>query len=230
MTTRRPRQSAIRARLAALARAPDTVTLRVEGDVDADMAKRIKAALLAAPKAKAVSLLVNSRGGDLASAFQIYDAIRAHAAPLKRAAGVGDVASAAALIFLAADVRRLYPSARVLLHGSEVEPRPRHRWTKVAYAETASTLALLDDAVCDTIVERTGARQAIIAAELSDERPMPLPKALSIGFAHEVVGVSPPLDPAWPLKARAVMRTNIGAAIGYRFAPTYINACRRLKR
>jgi ATP-dependent protease ClpP protease subunit len=215
-----------KARLAALARSAAVVTLHIEGDVDETMAHRVSTALSAAPTAKTINIHVNSPGGDLRSAFLAYDSIRAHSAAQKRAYGYGDVASAAALIFLAADVRRLYPSARVLLHGAELPNRDPERWTRAAYAEAIDTLALLDESVRDIIVERTGARPEIIAAEMANEKAMPPPKALSIGFAHEIVGQSQPLDPSWPAHAQACMRHNISAALGYRYSPTYLSACR----
>jgi ATP-dependent protease ClpP protease subunit len=207
---------------------PHHCIVRVEGDVDDAMAARIVADLAAAPRANTLTVFVNSPGGDLRAGQRIHKAIRNHPARRKLAYGFGNVASAAALVFTAADVRRLYPDTVVLLHAVALEPTSGERWTQAAYAAHAATLAALDESVAVTMAERLGVPVGRVLARMADERPTPLIEALSIGFAHEVVGQSPPLQKAWPAHARAAFakadRFTHGAN-GRCYSPGFLAAC-----
>jgi ATP-dependent protease ClpP protease subunit len=204
------------------------ISLDVRGEVNDAMADRVLKQLAGAPKASAIHIAVDSPGGDLRAGIRIADAIKKHPAKRKLGLGTGDVASAAAIVFAAADVRRLLPSARVLLHGTSLDPTSHGRWTRDRYESHAATLAALDESIAARLVERTGAPLSVIEAELTTEAEMPLPKAVSIGLAHEIVGVSPPLAKAWPAAARAALagrdRYTVGAD-AHRYSPGFLAAC-----
>ncbi len=192
------------------------------------MAGRVIKQIAGAPKANTIHMTVDSPGGDLRAGVRIADAIQKHPARRKLALGTGDVASAAAIIFASADVRRLMPTARVLLHGVSLEPTSCGRWSRAKYESHAATLAALDESVAARLAERTGAPLSVIEGELTTEAPMPLPKALSIGLAHEIVGVSPPLAKAWPAAARAALKRQdrfTHGANAHRYAPGFLAAC-----
>ena len=204
------------------------IPLRIEGPVDEVMLAKVRAQLGAAPKAGTIYATIDSPGGDLRSGRLIYDAIRRHGARRKLAYGFGEVASAAALIFAAADVRRVAPDTRILLHAVSLEPVSANRWTRAQYESHAATLAALDEGVAKSLAERCGAPLAVIEAELSNEQQMPLPKALSIGLVHEIVGVSPPLLKTWPAVARDALATATrftNGADAHRYRPGFLAAC-----
>lgn len=200
----------------------------IRGEVDDALADRTIKQLAGAPKANTIHMTVDSPGGELRAGMRIADAIQKHPARRKLALGTGEVASAAAVVFVAADVRRLLPSARVLLHGTSLDPANYGRWTRERYESHAATLAAMDESVAARLAERTGAPLAVIEAEIATETPMPLPKALSIGFAHEIVGVSPPLAKVWPAAARAALERQdkfTQGANAHRYAPGFLAAC-----
>ncbi|MDQ0349401.1 ATP-dependent Clp protease proteolytic subunit [Ancylobacter vacuolatus] len=206
------------------------VALRIEGDVDDAMANRVERQLAANPNASTIFMHVNSRGGLLIAGRRIFDAIRKHPAGRKIAHGRGTVASAAALIYAAADVRRLEPGTQVLLHRAEAgSPVASQRLTAGRCEAIAKSLASVDAEIAEVLASRCDAPLAVIRAEMRTEKAMPLAKAVSIGFAHEVVGETPPLSASWPAQARAVMsavkRFTVGAAAS-RFSNGYLHACR----
>jgi ATP-dependent protease ClpP protease subunit len=62
-----------------------------------------------------IILHISSGGGDLASAFAAYHFLRSIEIPIE-AHNIGNIESAAVLLFLAADVRRAAPHSRFLFH------------------------------------------------------------------------------------------------------------------
>jgi len=203
--------------------------LPIRGEIGDAMADEICGRLRSSPKANTIWMTVNSHGGDERCMWRIYNAIRAHPAKKKISSGVGQVCSAAATIFMAGDVRRIYPTATLLLHSIEQEPRTFGRWTADAHEASAKTLRILDQKVAKELAARCGVPVNVIAAELENEKEMPLVKALSIGLVHEVVGDTHPLSKDWPEQAARYVKANSPRIFGsnrYLFSDSYLNACR----
>ncbi len=97
----------------------DTRTILLFGEINMDTAQEITRQLLvlAADSDDPIKLIVNSPGGHVESGDTIYDMIRFVNAPVK-VIGTGWVASAAALIYVAAEKENRYslPNTRFLLH------------------------------------------------------------------------------------------------------------------
>ncbi|HEY9054577.1 MAG TPA: ATP-dependent Clp protease proteolytic subunit, partial [Rectinemataceae bacterium] len=96
-----------------------TRTILLEGEVDKDLAERVirQLLLLESMSSDPITLLIDSPGGDVYAGFSIYDMIRFVEAPV-RIVGMGLVASAAALILLAAPRERRFglPNSAYLIH------------------------------------------------------------------------------------------------------------------
>jgi ATP-dependent Clp protease protease subunit len=97
----------------------DARTVVVSGEIDQDLAGRVIAQLtaLAALSDDPVTLVINSQGGHVESGDTIHDYVRFIEPPV-RMLGTGWVASAGALIYVAAPVERRFclPNTRFLLH------------------------------------------------------------------------------------------------------------------
>ena len=94
-------------------------TLIISGEIDQELAARIMAQLtvLAAESDEPITIFINSQGGHVESGDTIHDMIR-FVAPRVRMVGTGWVASAGALIYVAAEREDRYclPNTRFLLH------------------------------------------------------------------------------------------------------------------
>ncbi|NCF64668.1 MAG: ATP-dependent Clp protease proteolytic subunit [Chloroflexi bacterium] len=97
----------------------ETRTILLFGEIDMKMAQRISGQLLvlSAESDEPIKLIINSPGGHVESGDTIFDMMRFVQAPVK-VIGTGWVASAAALIFAAAEKENRFslPNTRFLLH------------------------------------------------------------------------------------------------------------------
>jgi ATP-dependent Clp protease protease subunit len=96
-----------------------TRTILLTGEVDKDLSERVirHLLLLESISDEPITILIDSPGGDVYAGFSIFDMIRFVKAPV-RIVGMGLVASAAALILLAAPKERRYalPNSSYLIH------------------------------------------------------------------------------------------------------------------
>lgn len=95
----------------------------LSGEVSDHAINRIINALDQAPQAP-VFLTVDLHGGDPLAGFDLYNAIRSHAAPVTTSAGAR-CHSAALLVFLAGDARIAASGSRFVVHGAACEPLGR---------------------------------------------------------------------------------------------------------
>ena len=96
-----------------------TRTILLTGEVDKDLSEKVIRQLLLLESAsdEAITILIDSPGGDVYAGFSIFDMIRFVKAPV-RIVGMGLIASAAALILLAAPRERRFglPNSSYLIH------------------------------------------------------------------------------------------------------------------
>ena len=94
-------------------------TVVISGEIDQELAARVIAHLtaLAAASDEPITMVINSQGGHVESGDTIHDFVR-FITPQVRMLGTGWVASAAALIYVAAPIedRFCLPNTRFLLH------------------------------------------------------------------------------------------------------------------
>lgn len=200
----------------------------VRGEITDETADRIVAQLRASPKARTLWINIQSEGGSEPAGWRIYRAIRDHKAIKKVAVGRGQVASAAVLVFVSADIRRVLPGTQILLHGVECEPETRGRWTAEAFETTAARLRRQDEKFAAELAARCEKPLAVFMARLADETPTSLLEAQSLGLVHEVISKTDPLSRDWPAKARAALvqgDPRIYGAAGYKFSEQYLRAC-----
>lgn len=100
-------------------RAPKSpaVRLSLSGTIDTHRGRRLTAAIRAASDCDLI-LEVDSEGGDLSAARDLYDALRTHGRFVDVEI-VGQALSAAAFVTMAGDRRRIAPDGQMMLH----EPR-----------------------------------------------------------------------------------------------------------
>lgn len=149
-----------------------------------------------------IALLIDSPGGDFATARKIYNLIRAHPGRIT-ARITGTCASAATVIALAADWREAVPSARFLLHEASVDPHvARGQWTAGVHRKVASAVEAINEEMARFYAGRIGRPVADFRAVMARARPMTAAAALDIGLLHAV------LDPAGggPLAPASVRR------------------------
>jgi ATP-dependent Clp protease protease subunit len=138
-------------------------TLILAGEINHDLASHVIAQLIAlsAESEDPITMFINSPGGHVESGDTIHDVVRFINPPV-RMIGSGWVASAAALVYIAAPLERRYclPNTRFLLHqpwggagGSasdiEIEAREilrmRERINQLFARETGQTLAQIEN-------------------------------------------------------------------------------------
>jgi ATP-dependent Clp protease, protease subunit len=138
-------------------------TLIISGEVNQQLAAQVISQLLAmdTESSKPVTIYINSQGGHVESGDTIHDIIRYIKSPV-RMVGTGWVASAGALIYVAAPRERRFclPNTRFLLHQPaggvggqasdiEIEAREilamRERLNKVFARETGQPLEKIED-------------------------------------------------------------------------------------
>ena len=224
----RDRLAAARRLLAATAPpGPSFLRVSIKGDITPATAGRLRRRLAEAPAARTVFVTVDSIGGDVEAAVDIYRALREH--PGRVIANCyRDCQSAAVLPYLAGDIRNAAPTARFMLHAAAARLPGVSRWTAQAHATAAAAIADADAAMRAIVLERTGMPRAVLEGELAHDHDLALQKAISVGIVHHCPGMTPPLDPAWPARARAEMRARKAmplGADGYRYFDSYLAAC-----
>lgn len=173
--------------IAAALMAGTTCRIAITGEISEATTAMVKRSLAAGTNAGTLIVEIDSPGGDLGAAFDIFDGIQSHGATTKITEGVGAVHSAAALVFAAGDVRRLHANATVLLHGADLEPQAAGRWTASRFAAHQRRLETIDRGIAATIAERCGCKTETIEREMRDESLTPLARAKSIGLATELI-------------------------------------------
>jgi ATP-dependent protease ClpP protease subunit len=213
---------------------PQSLSIDIEGEINAALADSVDVQLAAAPHARRLTLFLDSFGGEVAAAKRIHRAIRKHPASSKQAVILDKCHSAAVIVAVAADYRKALPHASILMHRTERNPADRGRWTAAQYARNASDLQTIDDELLEVLAERTGGSRAALANEEANEKKTPLMKALGMGVIHEIEGVTPPLDPTFPDRIYAAMRDQRGMTLvgapSRIFSPAYFAACRAAGR
>lgn len=228
MAPRQPRQAvaAVRAKLAALdPNRTGFLRLDIKGEITDSLAAKVTRQL-SESNARTVWTVVDSHGGDFDAAVAIYNALREH--PGRKVTNCYGLAqSAGLLVYLAGDIRNASPSAKFLLHAAEARIKlPVARWTASLHTIAARYIREADDTFAAIVAERTCFHPQALAAEMRTEADMPILKAIANGVVHHVPGITPPLDPEWPAKARGAVSASLVGWADYRLAPGYLTACR----
>ena len=131
-----------------------------------------------------LTIRINSPGGDMNAGVVIYNRLRELGAHITTVCD-GLAASAASLIFMAGDTRRLYSSSIVMIHGAAVLLWDYYQEQGVR--SVLSMLAAHNQAGINVYVDRTGLDEAEVRQMVEAETWMTGQEAVDKGFATEVI-------------------------------------------
>ena len=168
--------------------ADSTCRVTIRGEINEGMARYVKQQLAARPHAGTLEVTIDSPGGDIPSAFAIFDAIHGHSAATKITIAETECSSAAMLVFAAGDVRRMSADCNALLHLAALEPdASRGRWTARRYDNAAKRLATIDTGVAATISSRCGCDTENVLREMQTERATPVSRLKALAIVTEIL-------------------------------------------
>jgi ATP-dependent Clp protease protease subunit len=137
-----------------------------------------------------ISLWINSNGGSVFAASQIYTMIRDY--PGKVTAKIyGICASAASVIAMAADSILMSPTAMMIIH----DPLTIAVGNKAELQKTIEFLDEVKETILNAYEERTKLSRAKISHLMTDETPMNVHKAIALGFCDDVLSEDKKAEP-----------------------------------
>jgi ATP-dependent Clp protease protease subunit len=161
-------------------------TVLLFGEINMDVARDITKQLLVldAESDEPIKMIINSPGGHVESGDTIFDIIRFIKAPVK-VIGTGWVASAGALIFVAADKENRYslPNTRFLLH----QPMGGARGQASDIAIEAEEILKMRQRLNETFAEQTGQSLERIEEDTDRNFWMSAAQAKEYGLVGEIV-------------------------------------------
>jgi ATP-dependent Clp protease protease subunit len=161
-------------------------TVLVFGEINTALARAVTAQLVAlsAQGSAPIRVLVNSPGGHVESGDTIHDVIKA-IAPEVIMIGTGWVASAGALVYVAAKKKNRYalPNTRFLLH----QPLGGTGGPQSDIEIEATQMLLMRDRLNRIFAEATGQDHAKILRETERNLWMPAQEARAYGLVHRVI-------------------------------------------
>ncbi len=170
------------------ARMLDSRTVIVSGMVDSEMASKVIQQLILLDHAdgkKAITLLINSPGGEFYSGFAIYDTIRFINPPVVSVV-VGLAASMGSIIPLAAPKGSRYalPHSKFLIH----QPLLMGYQGRATDLEIQAREILRDrERVIEVYSEHTGKKTADITADIDRDKWLTPEEALEYGLIEHII-------------------------------------------
>lgn len=158
--------------------------LDITGEIEWRLVDRIAAQLADHQDAAELHLTINSPGGLVGAAFDLYAAIRRHPAGRKTAL-IHRAESAALLIALAADERTASPDNVILLHCAA--SGLTGRCTAQEHADAASQLAWVDANMAALLAYRTGHPAKTFAGAMADEEPSSIAWCRAVNILTEKI-------------------------------------------
>lgn len=164
----------------------DARTIVVSGEINQELAGRVIAQLtaLAALSSDPITLVINSQGGHVESGDTIHDYVRFIEPPV-RMLGTGWVASAGALIYVAAPVERRFclPNTRFLLH----QPAGGVRGSTSDIAIEAEQILQMRDRINRIFARETGQTVARIERDTNRNFWLSAEEAVAYGIVGRIV-------------------------------------------
>lgn len=159
-------------------------TLYLVGEVSEDSIRRVIAGLDVMDRTEGTDRIVMvSTGGCVDSAWALYDAILTHDNPVQ-IDGLGVVQSAAALILQAADLRRLSPNCRFMVHPGNAGAEGA---TPTSLHDIANEIMFLHGRYAEVLAVRSGHSLNVVKKLCSKESFLSAEEAVRNGFADEVM-------------------------------------------
>jgi len=162
---------------------PPDICVSLTGDVTDSSVGAIIAAIAQDPEAP-VFLTITSRGGCPLAAVRLYDALRAHCAPVTVHVPVR-CSSAALLCLVGGDVRQATPSAQFMAHTAAWAVPRTGRHTAEALRQSAAELAETDDEMHMIIGLRSRYAAWKLRRDMQEERTLDATEAWHLGLLTE---------------------------------------------
>jgi len=134
-------------------------------------------------KFKTIALTINSPGGSAAAGFDIYRALSKHAHRVEVAIGERGAHSAASIVAMAGDVRRIDLNATMLVHQSFVDGKHVRAGN---VEKVAKSLRRSVDDLAAVYAARTGKPISTTERWMSNDTRFTALEALRAGLVHEV--------------------------------------------
>ena len=163
-----------------------TRSIMISGEINKDTADAFckQILVLDSESSEPIYVYINSPGGDVYSGFSIYDMIRYVESPVY-VIGAGLVASAAALLYLAADKehRLSLPHATYLIH----QPLSQMRGVAVDMAIQAEKMEELRHALDQLIADASGQSVEKVSADTERDHWLTAEEALEYGIVTRII-------------------------------------------
>ena len=163
-----------------------TRSILISGEINKDQADSFtkQMLILDSESSDPIYVYINSPGGDVYSGFAIHDMIRYVSSPVY-VIGEGLVASAAALIYLAAakERRLAFPHSTYLIH----QPLSQMKGVASDMAIQAEKMEELRKALDQLIADATGKDVKEVSADTERDCWLSAPEALSYGIVSRII-------------------------------------------
>lgn len=170
-----------------------TRTILLSGGIDKELAERVikQMLLLEADGDEPIKVFIDSPGGDADAGYAIFDMLR-FIKPEVYTVGMGTVASAAALVHLAArkENRLSLPNAHFLIH----QPLSGIRGVATEIEIHARELEKLREKINRLIAEETGQKVAKVARDTDRDYWLSAEEALEYGLISRIIQSRDELD------------------------------------
>lgn len=159
----------------------------INDEIDPDLVEEVERKIdkFSRKSTAPIQVLINSPGGNTTSSLAIYDLFRNSRAPIHTTV-VGDASSAASIILLGGDRRRMLANSRVFIHnasmnisGEGIDHREIKRVLKIIEDRRERLLAVYQ--------RHLKASRRKIVRWLDRETYFHADEALKLGFVHEIV-------------------------------------------
>jgi ATP-dependent protease ClpP protease subunit len=203
--------------------------LKLNGEVGEDKPISLSSVRnrLAAESFNAIHIEIRSQGGCAASAFSIYNLLRAQPVPVA-ATAIGECHSGGLIIFMAASLRKAKAGAEFLLHPvSQSRDTLPERLTAQILQSHADALAKIDRRTVELFTNRTGYDKEWFEREIASEDALSSADAIQTGIVHEFRTLTPPCDPTWPDTAHRIAKEARNVYLPrHMTSQNYFDACR----
>jgi ATP-dependent Clp protease protease subunit len=150
---------------------------------DATSPRDIRSAIESCPPGETLDIYINSPGGDIGAASEIYSDIRAYTGSVK--IHVTGVAASAASVIMCAAPSEISPTAMVMIHCVSTYAGGGNH---TDYEKILSALTTADRAMCQAYVDKTGKTQKELLSMMDKETYMTAQEAVDNGFCDSIAG------------------------------------------
>lgn len=166
---------------------PVHLDVSIVGPINRQAFEVLQRDLATAPHAESLSIEVDSHGGDVIPAFDMYAILVNHPAKTK-VAHLMTAQSAALIVSMAGNMRLAYPDTTILLHRCQIAPVTGSRWTADRHREAAGDSEWIDRQIVRLLAFRTGTAESVFEAAMANEHNSTLEWAQKHGVIQSIIG------------------------------------------